>query len=80
MRTRVLVIKHDTKGRDELKKMLMGKADIDVCKWISDGADGVNAIKRFNPEVILLDLLLPNVDGVAILEEINAIGSKGYKF
>lgn len=80
MRTRVLVIKHDTKGRDELKKTLMGKTDIEVCKWISDGADGVTAIKRFNPEVVILDLLLPNVDGVAILEEINSMGSKGFKF
>ena len=61
MRTRVLVIKHDTKGRDELKKMLMGKMDIEVCKWISDGADGVTAIKRFNPDVVLLDLLLPSI-------------------
>ena len=72
MRTRVLVIKHDTKGRDELKKKLMGKSDVEVCKWISDGAEGVAAIKRYNPDVVLLDLLLPNVDGVAILEEINA--------
>ncbi|MBE5952813.1 MAG: sporulation transcription factor Spo0A [Lachnospiraceae bacterium] len=80
MRTRVLVIKHDTKGRDELKKELMGKADIEVCKWISDGADGVTAIKRFNPDVVLLDLLLPNVDGLAILEEINALGPKGFRF
>lgn len=80
MKTRVLVLKHDAKGRDELKKELMGNTDIEVCKWLGDGADGVAAIKRFSPEVIVLDLLLPNVDGVAILEEINAMGPKGYKF
>ncbi len=80
MKTRVLVLKHDTRGRDELKNELMGKTDLEVCKWIGDGADGVMAIKRYNPEIVLLDLLMPNVDGVAILEEINKLGPKGYKF
>ncbi|MBE5933356.1 MAG: sporulation transcription factor Spo0A [Lachnospiraceae bacterium] len=80
MKTRVLVLKHDTKGRDELKKELMGKSEIEVCKWLSDGAQGVAAIRRYNPDIIILDLLLPNVDGIAILEEINKLGPKGYKF
>lgn len=80
MKTRVLVLKHDTKGRDELKNDLSIKPDIEVCKWLNDGALGVSAIKRYNPEIIILDLLLPNVDGIAILEEINSLGNKGYKF
>lgn len=80
MKTKVLVLKHDTKGRDELKRELAGKMDIEVCRWLSDGALGVGDIKRYNPDVVILDLLLPNVDGLAILEEINQLGAKGYKF
>lgn len=80
MKTRVLVLKHDAKGRDELKEELLGKNDMEVCKWLSDGTDGVMSIKRYNPDIIVLDLLLPNIDGVAILEEINSLGPKGYKF
>lgn len=80
MKTRVLVLKHDTRGTDELKKELMGRTDLEVVKWINDGACGVNFIKRYNPEVILLDLLLPNVDGIEIIEEINKLGPKGFKF
>lgn len=80
MKTKVLVIKHDTKGRDDIKRELVDKPDIEVCKWLSDGLDGVAAIKRYNPEIIVLDLLLPNVDGAAILEETNLLGAKGYKF
>ncbi len=80
MKTRVLVLKHDTKGREELKKELLGKNDLEVCKWLSDGGEAVAAIRRYNPEIIILDLLLPNLDGIAILEEINGLGSKGYKF
>ena len=63
MKTRVLVLKHDTRGTEELKKDLMGRNDMEIVKWINDGADGVSFIKRYNPEIILLDLLLPNVMG-----------------
>lgn len=80
MKTRVLVLKHDTRGTEELKKDLMGRNDMEIVKWINDGADGVSFIKRYNPEIILLDLLLPNVDGLEIIEEINKLGPKGYKF
>lgn len=80
MKTRVMVLKHDAKGREELREELLGKNDMEVCKWLSDGVDGVMSIKRYNPDIIVLDLLLPNIDGVAILEEINALGPRGYKF
>lgn len=80
MKTRVLVLKHDTRGREELKQELANKSDIDVCKWLTDGAEGVGALKRYNPDVVVLDLLLPNVDGLAILEEANMLGSRGFKF
>lgn len=80
MKTRVLVLKHDAKGREELKKELVARTEIEVCKWLGDGADAVSSIRRYSPDVVILDLLLPNVDGVAILEQINAMGPKGYKF
>ncbi len=80
IKTRVMVLKHDTRAREDLKLELAGKADVDVCKWITDGAEGVSALKRYNPEVVVLDLLLPNVDGIAILEEANKLGARGYKF
>lgn len=80
MRTKVLILKHDSKNIGDLKAFMGHYADLELCATISDGAEAVNAIKRHNPDVILLDLLLPNKDGIAVMEEVNALGNKGYKF
>lgn len=40
---------------------------------ISDGAKAINFIKEFNPNLIILDIMLPNVSGLKILEDIRAM-------
>jgi DNA-binding response OmpR family regulator len=42
----------------------------------SDGADVLQTFKRINPEVCVLDVMLPNKDGFTIAEEIRAIDEK----
>lgn len=80
MRTKVLIVKHDNKSAVDMKRILEHQGDIEVCGCISDGANAVNAIKLNSPDVIILDLLLPNKDGIAVMDEINQLGNKGYKF
>ena len=63
MKTKVLIIKHDTKAATELRQQLAKNKDICVCDIISDGGNAVSAIRAQNPNVILLDFLLPNLDG-----------------
>lgn len=38
-----------------------------------DGKDALNSIKQYYPDVILLDLKMPEIDGVSIIENINSI-------
>lgn len=80
MRTKVLALKHDSKNIGDLKAFMGHHADLELCAAISDGATAVSAIRKYNPDVIILDLLLPNKDGIAVMEEVNALGNKGYKF
>lgn len=37
-----------------------------------DGEQAIPAVKRFQPDIILLDLILPKKDGFAILQELKA--------
>lgn len=41
-------------------------------KGVGDGAHAVEAVKAFKPDIILLDIVLPNKDGFEILTEVKA--------
>ena len=45
MKTKVLIIKHDTKAATELRQQLAKNKDICVCDIISDGGNAVSAIR-----------------------------------
>ena len=48
MKTKVLIIKHDTKAATELRQQLAKNKDICVCDIISDGGNAVSAMRAQN--------------------------------
>lgn len=38
---------------------------------LSEGSDAVKAIKDFQPDIILLDLVMPDIDGITLCEMLN---------
>lgn len=45
------------------------------CKILITGSDAVNEIKRSNPKITLLDILLPDIDGYTICKQIKSEAS-----
>ncbi len=80
MKIKVLVIKHDVKSATDIKNMLEKKSDIEVVGCLTDGEHALTAIRKNSPDVIILDLLLPNKDGIAVMEEVNRLGLRNFKF
>jgi DNA-binding response OmpR family regulator len=39
-----------------------------------DGAEGLKLINEVNPDIVLLDILMPNVDGFGVMEQLNKDG------
>ena len=39
-------------------------------RTVSDGAEAIQAVQKYSPDVILLDIMLPNKDGTTICKEI----------
>jgi len=37
---------------------------------VSNGKDATNMVKAFSPDAVFLDILLPGIDGVAVLKQI----------
>src|ERR1700750_727063 len=62
--------------RDGLKKLLLLEDDIAVVGEASDGREALEVISRTTPDVVILDLRMPNLDGLAALEAIQQMERK----
>jgi DNA-binding NarL/FixJ family response regulator len=72
---RVLIADDHAVVRRGLRTFLELQDDIDVVGEAADGQECVAAALRLLPDVILLDLAMPGMDGVAALQELKAAGS-----
>jgi DNA-binding NarL/FixJ family response regulator len=61
----VLLVDDHPVVRDGLRGMLAGEPGIEVVGEAGNGRDAVGAARRLRPEVVLMDLRMPEVDGVA---------------
>jgi DNA-binding response OmpR family regulator len=65
---RVLVIDDDTAMTDLLSLLL--SPTIAEVKVVNDGAKGVEIARKFDPAIILLDLMMPGMDGWQVCDAI----------
>lgn len=66
---KILVVEDDATIRTLLEMALLGAGFKDV-KSSARGDEGLDAIKRTKPDLVLLDLMLPGLDGFAIAKRI----------
>ncbi|GAA4204259.1 response regulator [Actinocatenispora rupis] len=71
---RVLLVDDHPVVRDGLRGMLSGAADIEVVGEASDGAEAVDRAAVDRPDVVLMDLRMPNVDGVTAIRRLRERG------
>jgi len=69
---KVLVVDDDALVRSGLAMILGGAPDIEVVGQAVDGRDGVDAARKHQPHVVLMDIRMPRLDG---LEATEVIGS-----
>jgi DNA-binding NarL/FixJ family response regulator len=69
MATTVLIVDDHSAFRSRAKRMLESEG-FEVVGEAADGASGVDAAKRLAPDVVLLDLQLPDTTGFDVAEQI----------
>lgn len=62
---RVLVIDDEALVRSGLRMILESADDVTVVGEASDGAEAVEAVGRCRPDVVLMDIRMPRLDGLA---------------
>src|ERR1700749_3823037 len=57
--------------RDGVRKLLEGEDDITIVGEAANGDDCIRMLAKLKPDILLLDLRMPDKDGLAVLEEVN---------
>ncbi|HXR11064.1 MAG TPA: response regulator transcription factor [Gaiellaceae bacterium] len=73
--SRVLIVDDHPLTREALSSLL-GAHGFDVCGSASDGEEALEAAKRLQPDVILLDLSMPGLDGLAALPRLRTLAPR----
>ncbi|QTX05388.1 response regulator [Agromyces archimandritae] len=71
--SRVVIVDDQALVRTGIRTLL-GIAGIDVVAEAADGIEGLAAIEAERPDVVLLDLRMPGLDGIGVLAELAARG------
>ena len=70
MTLRVLIIDDEELARQRIRRLLAREDDVEVVGEASDGAQAVESIRSLGPDLIFLDVQMPEVDGFAVLERL----------
>ncbi|HEX4224814.1 MAG TPA: response regulator transcription factor [Pseudonocardiaceae bacterium] len=72
MTTSVLIVDDQTMVRESFRAVLSAQPDLVVVGEAGDGAAAVLAVRELRPDVVLMDVRLPVLDGLAATEKILA--------
>jgi DNA-binding NarL/FixJ family response regulator len=72
MTVRVLIVDDHPVVRDGLRGMLQAQPDLEVVADASNGREALAAAARYDPDVVLMDLRMPELDGVEATRRILA--------
>jgi DNA-binding NarL/FixJ family response regulator len=71
--TRVLIVDDEALVRAGLRMILSTADDLEVVGEAEDGADAVDAVRAHHPDVVLMDIRMPRLDGLAATREVLAL-------
>ena len=54
-----------------LASYLRKENDMDIVGMVKDGEEAYELIKELKPDVVLLDIIMPHLDGLGVLEKLN---------
>lgn len=70
MPAKIVIVDDHSIVREGLKQLLELDGDVEVIGEASDGVECLNLLKKIVPQVLLLDINMPNMNGLEVLERL----------
>ncbi|MBO5452708.1 MAG: sporulation transcription factor Spo0A [Clostridia bacterium] len=65
---KVLIVDNDREYVSVLKEFLNSQENIRICGTAYDGESAIRSIDDYEPDVVLMDLIIPKIDGIGVME------------
>lgn len=65
---RVLIVDDVAETRENIRKLLQFESDVEVVGAARSGKEGIQLAKELDPDVVLMDINMPDVDGITATE------------
>src|SRR5687767_2826801 len=69
---RVLIVDDIPETRDHLTKLLGFESDIEVVGSAASGREAIQLATKLRPDVVLMDINMPDMDGIAATEQLSS--------
>jgi two-component system, LytTR family, response regulator len=68
----VIIVDDEPLGRDLVRHMLTAHPEFRISAECGDGEKAIAAVKRHNPQLLFLDIKMPRLDGMSLLQRLDA--------
>ena len=72
MKIRVLLVDDEPLARERVRKLLAKEPDVELLGECADGASAVQMIREHAPDLVFLDVQMPELDGFGVLERLGS--------
>ena len=69
-KVRVLIVDDIAETRENVRKLLQFESDIEVAGVAKSGKEGIELSQEYDPDVVLMDINMPDMDGISATEAI----------
>ncbi len=67
---RALIVDDEPLAREGIRDLLAGDPEVTVCALCKNGYEAVEAVRQWHPDVLFLDVQMPEMDGFAVLKQL----------
>jgi len=69
-KVRVLIVDDESLSRQRIRRLVLSEPDAEVIGECTNGRDAVDAIRAHAPDVVCLDVQMPELDGFGVLQQL----------